>query len=137
MRRFVALTACAIILGGCSSNVRFIQTDETYVIREKPDGARIVFRHDRLKRPHRVIGIIEGYVDAKARRPQLDALLITKARAIGADGIMLIEYDVDHEIYIEHHHAIIGSGPWRRHVGARRRRATTQKSATAIAIVFR
>jgi hypothetical protein len=127
----------AFVIAGCSSNVRFIKTNPGYVPSAKPDNAGIVFRHDKIKRPHSVVGVVVAELGKGARRPQLDALLIEKARDIGADGLMLVEYDVDRDVYLGHHHAVIGRGPYRRHVVATRPRVVTRKNATGIAVVFR
>ena len=89
MKRLVIIGILTIFLVGCSSNVRFISTDSTYICKAKPKNANIVFRRGRITRPHRVIGVIEAKLGRKARRPELDALLMKKARAIGADGVML------------------------------------------------
>ena len=90
----------------------------------------------KIKRPHRVIGIIEASLGKNARRVELDALMIKKAREIGADGIMLVEYDVDPTVYVTHHHNIVGRGPWKHHVVRRRKHVKVDKTATGIAVIF-
>ena len=135
MKRFCFLLLFTII--GCSSNVHFIKTDETFVERSKSADARIVFRQNKIGRPHRVIGVIEAELDKKARRPELDALLIKKAKEIGADGVMLVEYDIDRQRYVERHHTIVGRGPYRRRVVHTSPRVAVKKSATGIAVIFR
>jgi hypothetical protein len=136
MKKVVWLVPLVILLVGCASNVRFIKTDESYTPSAKPANTEIVFRHDRITRPHRVIGVIEAELGRRARRPELDALIIKKARKIGADGVMLVEYDVDRDVYLETHHAVVGRGPWRRHVVGTRPRVEVKKYATGIAVVF-
>ena len=136
MREICAFLAATLLLCSCAANVRFIPTDESYVASPKAKDADIVFRRDKIARTHRVIGVIQAELGKRARRPELDALLIRKAREIGADGVMLVEYDVDRTVYVERHHAIVGRGPYRRHVVRQRPRVITQKSATGIAVVF-
>ncbi len=136
MKRLAIIVTMAIFLVGCSSNVRFISTDSTYICKAKPKNASVVFRRDRITRPHRVIGVIEAKLGRKARRPELDTLLMIKARAIGADGVMLVDYDIERNVYLEKHHAVVGRGPWRKHVVGTRRRVVTEKTATGIAVVF-
>lgn len=125
-----------LLLVGCASNVRFIQTDETYKPTSKGEDAEIVFRHDKVIKPHRVVGVIVAELGKNARRPELDALLVKKCREIGADGVMLVEYDTDRELYLERYHAIVGRGPWKRHVIGMRPVTKVKKTATGIAFVF-
>jgi len=134
MKMYVMILLMGLM--SCSSPVRFIQTDELYQPNEKSDQEEIVFRRGRIERPHTVIGIIEAQLGKRARRPELDALILSKARDIGADGVMLLEYDVDRDIYIEHHHAVVGHGPWRRHVVGSQPRVDVKKTASAIAVIF-
>ncbi len=136
MKKLTGLVLFAALLTGCATNVWFTKTDESYVPKAKPAGAEIVFRRTKIQRPHRVVGVITAELGKKARRPELDALLIKKAREVGADGVMLVEYDVDREVYIDTHHAVVGRGPWRRHVVGHRRRVEVNKTATGIAVVF-
>jgi len=138
MRRAASFLLLIVLSGsGCASNVRFVQTDESFVPTVKPDDAVVVLRHDKITRPHRVIGVIEAELGRKARRPQLDALLTKKAREIGADAVMLVEYDVDRDVYRDRHHHVVGRGPWRRHVVDTHKRVEVQKSASGIAVIFR
>jgi len=138
MKKLLLAVALFALLLGCASPVRFIQTNESYVIKPKPEGAKILFKKtDKIKRPHRVIGVIEVVLGKRARRPELDALMKQKAREIGADGIMLVDYDVDRTTYVEKHHAVVGRGPWRRHVVVSNPRTSVRKSATGIAVVFK
>lgn len=137
MRYVLSLMLIGLFMMGCASNVRFIQTEDAYVPQEKPANAKVVFKKGKIDRPHRVIGVIEAYLGKNARRPQLDALLIKKAREIGADGLMMVEYDIDRNVYLERHHAIVGHGPWRRHVVGTHPRVAVKKTATALAVVFR
>ena len=136
MKRLTIVMTLFFVLVGCSSNVRFIQTDEDYVIRSKPESSSIIFRYDHVERPHRVIGVIAAQLGKRARRPELNSLIMKKAREIGADGVMLVEYDVDRSVYLEQHHTVVGRGPWRRHVVGTHRRVVTEKTASAIAFVF-
>lgn len=134
---FTALVAAAVMLGaGCASNVQFVQTDDSYTARAKPADAEIIFRTGRIQRPHRVVGVITATLGRDTRRPELDALLIRKAREVGADGVMLVEYDVDREAYVDTHHAVVGRGPWKRRVVGRSRRVEVEKTASGIAVVF-
>ena len=137
MKQIAVPLILVLFLCGCSSNVRFIKTDDTYVPEAKPAGAEIVFRPGKIARPHHVIGVIEVELGRKARRPQLDALLVKKAREIGADGVMLVEYDIDRSVYVDRHHAVVGRGPWRRHVVVSQPRASVKKTATGLAVIFR
>ena len=137
MKKALFSIILALLIVGCSSNVRFIQTDESYVIRAKPNESEIVFRRDQIKRPHTVIGVIEATLGKGARRLELDALLIQKAKEIGADGVMLVDYDVDRTVYLERHHMVVGRGPFRTHVVSAHPRARVEKSAKGIAFIFK
>ncbi|MFQ5569641.1 MAG: hypothetical protein ACE5G0_08190 [Rhodothermales bacterium] len=135
MKQVIPLLLLAAVLSGCASNARFIQTDETYVVAPKPEGTNIVFRRDAIRRQHRVIGVLEAELGRRASRADLNALLIKKAREIGADGVMLVEYDVDRQVYYDRHHTVVGR--WnRRHVVRTRRRVDVDKTATGVAVVF-
>jgi len=125
-----------LMIVSCSSPVRFIQTDEFYESQEKSQNEEIIFRRGRIERPHSVIGIIEAQLGKRSRRSELDALILEKARDIGADGVMLVEYDIDRDVYIEQHHAVVGHGPWRRHIVGSHPRVEVKKSASAIAVIF-
>lgn len=137
MERLTCFVLLVAFLGGCaSSTVYFTQTDDSYVPRSSPAGAEIVFRHDRIERPHRVIGVIHAGLHRRARKVELDALLRKKAREIGADGVMLVEYDIDRDVYLEHHYAVVGQGPSRRRVVGTERRVEVKKTASRIAVIF-
>lgn len=136
MKQLLLFSVLVVFLVGCSSPVRFIQTDESFEPSQKSADAKIMFSHDKVKRPYHVVGVIEAVLGKRARRPELDALLIKKARQIGADGVMLVQYDIDRNVYLETHHAIVGRGPWKRHVVGRAPRVDVKKVATGIAIVF-
>ncbi len=84
-----------------------------------------------------MIGVIEATLGKKSRRSELDALIIKKAKEIGADGVMLVEYDIDRSVYLERHHAVVGRGPFTRHVVSTRPHAKVEKSASGIAVIFR
>lgn len=125
------------LMAGCSSSVRFVQTDESYIIQAKPADSTIVFRKDEIRRPHKVIGVIEATLGKGARRPELDALLIQKAKEIGADGVMLVDYDIDRSVYLNKHIAVVGRGPYRTYAVSARPRVKVEKSASGIAVIFR
>lgn len=63
--------------------------------------------------------------------------LIQKVKEIGADGVMLVEYDIDRSVYLERYHAVVGRGAMRTHVVSARPRAVVEKSASGIAVVFK
>jgi hypothetical protein len=130
------LFVVAILSVGCASPAKFIQTDDGYTPKPKPKDAPILFRQGPIKRPHKVIGVIEVKIGRRARRPELNKAMIDKAREIGADGVMMVEYDVDHDVYIEHHHAVIGRGLFRRHVVVNEPHTTVTKTASGIAVIF-
>jgi len=137
MRSLALLAAALVLLAGCgSSTVRFTQTDESFVPAAKPAASKVVFRHGSVERPHKVVGVITVELGRKARRPELDALMIKKAREIGADGVMLVEYDIDRDVYLERHHRVVGRGPWRHHVVGTHRQVDVKKTATGLAVVF-
>ncbi len=139
MNRTTCILMMMLLLAGngCASNVRFVQTDESFVPAAKPDRAEVVLKHDTIRRPHRVVGVIEAELGRRARRPELDALLIKKAREIGADGVMLVEYDVDRDVYLDHHRHLVGRGPWRHPVVGTHKRVEVQKTASGMAVVFK
>ena len=138
MKRFAGLLLGVLFLGGCGSgNVHFIQTSDSFVPSAKPSGTEIVFREGKIERPHAVVGVITAELGKKARRPELNACLIKKAQEIGADGIMLVQYDIDRDVYLERHHGVVGRGPWRRHVVGTRKRVAVKKTASGIAVVFK
>ena len=135
MNRVVLLLGIIFLLA-CSSNVRFLQTDDSYTPAAKSPSARIVFKKGPIERPHRVIGIIEAELGKKATRAELDALLLQKAREIGADGLHYVDYDVDRAHYMEKHHKIVGRGPYRRHVVRSTAKTAVKKSVQAVAVIF-
>ena len=137
MRFYHFLPVIFLLVLACSSNVRFIQTDESYTAQEKPNREQIVVKKGKIQRPHQVVGVIEAVLGKNARRPELDALIVKKAREIGADGVMLVEYDTNRDVYLERYHAVVGRGPYRRHVVGTRPRAVVRKTATALAVVFK
>ena len=136
MKKTVLYFLVMVFIVGCSSPVRFMQTDESFEPSQKPADAKIMFSHDMVKRSYHVVGVIEAVLGKRARRVELDALIMKKARQIGADGVMLVQYDVDRNVYMETHHAVVGRGPWRRHVVGRSPRIDVKKVATGIAVVF-
>lgn len=137
MRYFVFSLFLIFAANGCSSsNVKYTKTDEAYIEAPKPADAQILLTGDKIKRPHRVIGIIEAHLGKDARRVELNALMIKKAREIGADGIMLVEYDIDPTVYVSDHHSVVGQGPWRHHVIRRKKYVKVDKTANGIAVVF-
>ncbi len=126
-----------IVIGCSSSNVTYTKIDESYVETPKPSNAEIVLTSEKIKRPHRVIGVIEAHLGKNARRVELNALMIKKAREIGADGIMLVEYDVDPTIYVSKHHGVVGKGPWKHHVVRKTKHVKIDKTANGVAVVFK
>lgn len=138
MGKLSGLVLGLLLLAGCgSSTVSFVQTHEPFVPKAKPKDAEIVFREGKIQRPHVVVGVITAELGKKARRPELNALLVRKAREIGADGVMLVQYDIDRDVYLERHHHVVGRGPWRRHVVGTQRRVAVKKTASGIAVVFK
>ena len=125
-----------LLFFACASNVVFHQTDETYEPTEKAGTDKILFEQNLIQRPHKVIGIIEAHLGKDSRRPQLDALIREKAREIGADGVMKIEYDVDRDTYFTTHNKVVGRGKHRHHVVGKQKHISIDKSATAIAVIF-
>jgi hypothetical protein len=138
MRYLIFSILLVFLAYGCaSSNVKYTKIDESYIERAKAVDAEIILTQNKIKRPHRVIGIIEASLGKGARRVELNALLVKKAREIGADGVMLVEYDVDPTVYVTHHHNIVGRGPWKHHVVRRRKHVKVDKTANGIAVVFK
>jgi hypothetical protein len=136
MRKAVWLMALAALLSGCASNVRFIQTDEDFKPKAAPAGAVVELHKGDIVRPYHVVGVLEAQLGKKARRPQLDALLLNKAKEIGVDAVVLVEYDVDRSVYVERHHRVVGRGPWRHHVVTGHPRVAVEKTATGLAVLF-
>ncbi len=138
MKKFAILLVVIFIVIGCSSsNVTYTKIDESYVETSKPANADIVLISNKIKRPHRVIGVIEAHLGKNARRVELNALMIKKAREIGADGIMLVEYDVDPTVYVSKHHGVVGKGPWKHHVVRKTKHVKIDKTANGVAVVFK
>ena len=138
MKSFIFLLLVFLILIGCSSsNVKYTKIDESYIESPKASSAEIILTQNKIKRPHRVIGIIEATLGKDARRVELNALMVKKAREIGVDGIMLVEYDIDPTVYVTNHHDVVGKGHWRHHVVKRTRHVKVDKTASGIAVVFK
>lgn len=138
MKRVVFFVLVILMLMGCSSsNVKYTKIDDSYIETPKAANAEIILTQNKIKRPHRVIGIIEATLGRDARRVELNALMVKKAREIGADGIMLVEYDVDPTVYVTNHHNVVGKGPWKHHVVTKTRRVKVDKTASGIAVVFK
>jgi hypothetical protein len=138
MKKFAILYVLFLIVTGCStSNVTYTRIDESYVVTPKPANADIVLIENKVKRPHHVIGVIEAHLGKNARRVELNALMIKKAREIGADGIMLVEYDIDPTVYVSKHHALVGKGPFKHHVVKRKKHVKVEKTANGIAVIFK
>ena len=72
MKKAMWLVLLVVVLVGCSSNVRFIQTDESFEPKAKPAGAEIAFHKGDIKRPYHVVGVIEAQLGKKARRPEIE-----------------------------------------------------------------
>jgi len=126
-----------IVFLSCSSNVRFVRTAGDYAVSPKPASRYIVFTEDKIQRPHKVIGIIHAELGKKARRAVLNDLLLKKAHEIGADGLMLVEYNVQRSDYLEDNHSIIGRGPALRDMLDQNPQHVVKKTASAIAVVFK
>ncbi len=137
MRRALFIMILSVIWAGCSASVHFRQTNDDYVLKAKPAGSKVIFKQDEVERPHEVIGIIEAELGKHSRRPDLNRLIIRKAREIGADGVMLVEYDVDRDVYVRRHHRVVGRGPHRRHVVRKHPEVHVRKTASAVAFIFR
>jgi len=137
MKYFIIFLFVIFVENGCSSsNVKYTKIDESYIENPKTADAPILLTKDKIRRTHRVIGVIEAHLGKDARRIELDALMIKKAREIGADGIMLVEYDVDPTVYVSNHHSVVGRGPWKHHVVRSTKHVKVDKTANGIAVVF-
>ncbi|GEM_PF-1826711 len=136
MKRLLPAIFLITFFLGCSSNVKFIQTNDDYEPEAKPAEAEIIYTEDEIRRPHTVIGVITAELGKKARNPELDALIIEKAREIGADGVMLVEYDTDRNVYVEQHHKVVGRGPWKHHVVHNQPHVVVKRTASGIAFIF-
>ncbi len=138
MKEVIPFLLSIFIVCGCSSsNVKYTKIDESYIETPKAADAEIILTQNKIQRPHQVIGIIEANLGKDARRVELNALMIRKAREIGADGIMLVEYDIDPTVYVTNHHNVVGTGPWRHHVVRRTRHVKIDKTANGIAVIFK
>ncbi len=138
MKRLIFFLLIILISIGCSSSkVKYTKINESYIETPKASDAEIILTQNKIKRPHRVIGIIEANLGKDARRVELNALMIKKAREVGADGIMLVEYDIDPTVYVTNHHNVVGKGPWKHHVVKRTRHVKVDKTASGIAVVFK
>ena len=138
MKLVIFFSLLILLVNGCSSsNVKYTKIDDSYIGTPKSVDAEIILTQKKIKRPHRVIGIIEANLGKGARRVELNALMVKKAREIGADGVMLVEYDVDPTVYVTHHHNIVGRGPWKHHVVRRKKHVKVDKTANGIAVVFK
>lgn len=138
MRLFSFFLFLILLTVGCSSsNVRYTAIDESYVETPKPAEAEIILTQEEIRRPHHVIGIIEANLGKDARRVELNALLVKKAREVGADGVMLVEYDVDPTVYVSNHHSVVGHGPWKHHVVRKEKHVKVDKTASGIAVIFK
>lgn len=137
MKKLILILLFFALFWGCSSNVHFMKIDDSYTPSENPPGTDLVFTPKKIKRPHRVVGIIEAVLGRGASRAQLDALLMKKGMQVGVDGIMLVKYNVDRQQYIKNHHAVVGRGPWRRHVTRKSVHVDVKKNATGIAVKFK
>jgi len=135
MKRITFFIVLLMVIS-CSSNVKFIQTDDNYELRAKPEGSEIVIAPKKLNRPHIPIGIIEVTLDKRARKLEFTRLMTEKAREIGVDAVMMVKYDVDKDVYIDRYAKVVGKGPWRHRVFRTKRRVKVNKIATGIAVVF-
>jgi hypothetical protein len=138
MKVFIFFLLLILFTVGCSSsNVRYTKIDESYTGTPKPADANILLTQGDIERPHHVIGIIEANLGKDARRVELNSLLVKKAREVGADGVILVEYDVDPSAYVTTHHKIVGHGPWKHHVVTKKKHVKVDKTASGIAVVFK
>jgi hypothetical protein len=137
MKSISVILGLAFLLAGCGPNIKFTAADDNYVIKPKPSNSEIVLRMDKIDRPHQVIGIIEAEMGRDGSRPELNRLMINKAREVGADGLMLVDYDIDRTTYLERHHTVVGRGPWRTHVVRTRAHTSVNKTACAVAVIFK
>jgi hypothetical protein len=138
MKRLIFLPLVILLSIGCSSsNVKYTKIDNSYIETPKASDAEIILTQNEIKRPHHVIGIIEASLGKDARRVELNALMVKKAREIGADGVMLVEYDIDPTVYVTNHHNVVGKGLWKHHVVRRTRHVKIEKTATGIAVIFK
>ncbi|MBN2542072.1 hypothetical protein JXI42_04335 [bacterium] len=136
MKKLLAMLLIGLFLVSCASNVKFVQTDDTFEPEERPSSAPLVYTEDEIERPHKVVGVISAELGKGARKPELDALIKEKALELGVDGVMLVEYDVDKDVYVDSHHGIVGRGPWRRHVVTKTPHVKVKKTASGIAVIF-
>ncbi len=137
MRRAFSLALGLALVAGCASNVRFIKTADEFEPGPKPDEEPVNLRVADAIRPYEVVGVIEAKLGGRARRADLDALLIKKAREIGVDAVIFVEYGIDRDAYIERHGHVIGRGPWRHRVVTGRPRVTVEKTATGLAVLYK
>ncbi|MFP4460186.1 MAG: membrane lipoprotein lipid attachment site-containing protein [Candidatus Zixiibacteriota bacterium] len=139
MKRIIFALFLTFLFAGCAQNVWFEQIDESYEPEPNPAGKDIVFSQKTIDQPHRVLGIIQAELEKDANRGDLNKLLIEKANEIGADGLMAVEYDISKSRYVEKHHHVVRSGPYRRkhHVIRKTPRVDVDKTASAIAIKFK
>ena len=133
---FLPLCFLPLWLAGCASHVHFVQTDKGFVPGAQVVEDPVLVRGHRPDRSHHGVGFIHTELGRRAQRADLDRLLREKAREIGADGVMLVEYGVHRDVYHERHHRVVGRGPWRRHVVRDKKRVTVEKSASGVAFVF-
>lgn len=132
----LAVLAFVLLGAGCAASpVVFVPLDDDYTPSPRPDDAQVVLNRAAVERPHRVIGIIEAQLGQNATREALNDLLRRKAREVGADGLMLVEYDVDLDVYYTRHRAVVGPRG-RTRVQRAGRRFDVEKRAVGTAIVF-
>ncbi len=132
----IILLGFIVISVSCSSHVKFIQTDPNFVVHEKPEISDIHFSPKKFKRPCTPIGFIEVILDKNTSRFKFTQLMIKKAREIGADGVMLVKYNIDQDIYAKHYRNVVGKGSWKHRVVRSNKVVRVSKVATGIAVVF-
>jgi len=137
MKQIILFIGFLILVSGCSpSTGQVIYFDETYTPAPKSANSNIILRKDEFQRPYHAIAIIQVELGKHATKTQLNEALITKARAIGADGLQQLDYDVDRNVYLERHPVAIGHGPLKRTKVVTSRRVKVTKTAIATAVVF-
>ncbi|NOZ09372.1 MAG: hypothetical protein GXO91_10965 [FCB group bacterium] len=137
MKQLTLFIGLLILVLGCSpSTVQVTYFDETYTPAPKSSSSNIILRKDEFQRPYRAIAIIQVELGKRATRAQLNEALIAKARAIGADGLQQLDYDVDRDVYFDRIPVAVGRGPLKRPKVVTTRRVKVKKTAIATAVVF-
>lgn len=137
MKQLILFIGLLILLPGCSpANVQVTYFDRAYTPAPKSANTNIILRKDEFQRPYHAIAIIQVELGKRATRTQLNEILIAKARAIGADGLQQLDYDVDRDVYIDRHAVVAGHGPLKRPKVVTKKHVKVKKSVIATAVVF-